>query len=207
VELADEAIRLARMVRRMAPQDGEVAGLLALMLLTDARRAARITADGDLVPLPDQDRTLWDRAAIAEGAALVDEALATGKSGQYQIQAAIAALHDEAPTADATDWPRILALYDVLERLTGNPVVSLNRAVAVAMVHGPEAGLRLLDGIQARMAHGSRIDAVRAHLHEMAGDTEAAIACYGAAARQATNVPEQHYLTERAARLRHGASP
>jgi RNA polymerase sigma factor (sigma-70 family) len=207
VELADEAIRLARMVRRKAPQDGEVAGLLALMLLTDARRAARITADGDLVPLPDQDRTLWDRTAIAEGTALVDEALATGKSGQYQIQAAIAALHDEASTADATDWPQILALYDVLERLTGNPVVSLNRAVAVAMVDGPEAGLRLLDGFEARMAHGSRIDAVRAHLHEMAGDTEAAIACYGAAARQATNLPEQHYLTERAARLRHGASP
>ena len=207
VELADEAIRLARMVRRMTPHDGEVAGLLALMLLTDARRAARISTEGDLVPLPEQDRGLWDQASIAEGVALLNEALATPNPGQYQIQAAIAALHDEAPTADATDWPQILGLYDVLERLTGNPVVSLNRAVAVAMVHGPEAGLRTLDSLDVRIGQSSRVDAVRAHLHEMAGDTAAAIACYAAAARQATNLAERHYLTARAAHLKHGVPP
>ena len=145
VELTREAIRLTRLVHRLAPDDGEVAGLLALMLLTDARRPARVRPDGALVPLAEQDRTLWDGAAIREGIALVETTLASGAVGPYQVQAAIAAIHAEAPSADATDWPQILALYDLLERLAPNPMVTLNRAVAAGMAHGPKAGLAVLD--------------------------------------------------------------
>ena len=203
-ELSAEAIRLTRIVQRLLPTDGEVAGLLALMLLIDARRAARTDSAGELIPLAEQDRALWDRALIAEGLTLIDSAVEQGAVGEYQIQAAIAALHDRAPNADDTDWPQILALYGLLERMTGNPVVTLNRAVAVAMVDGPAAGLALLDGIDERMAGHYRLDAVRAHLVEMAGDTEAAVALYRAAAGRTTSLPEQRYLAARAARLAQG---
>ena len=203
-ELSAEAIRLTRIVQRLLPTDGEVAGLLALMLLIDARRAARTDSAGELIPLAEQDRALWDRALIAEGVTLIDSAVEQGAVGEYQIQAAIAALHDRAPNADDTDWPQILALYGLLERMTGNPVVTLNRAVAVAMVDGPAAGLALLDGIDERMAGHYRLDAVRAHLVEMAGDTEAAVALYRAAAGRTTSLPEQRYLAARAARLAQG---
>jgi RNA polymerase sigma factor (sigma-70 family) len=202
-DLAGEAIRLARMVRRVLPDDGEVAGLLALMLLTDARRAARTDADGELVPLDRQDRSLWDREAIAEGVALVGEALSRGPVGAYQLQAAIAACHDEAERAEATDWPQILALYGVLLRMSDNPMVALNHAIAAAMVHGPATGLKLLEPLDAdqRMAASHRLDAVRGHLHEMAGDRRAAIAHYQAAARRTTSIPERNYLVAQAARL------
>jgi RNA polymerase sigma factor (sigma-70 family) len=202
-DLASEAIRLTRAVRLLMPEDPEVAGLLALMLLTDARRDARTTPDGELISLADQDRTRWDRAAIAEGTALVTEALPRGAVGPYQLQAAIAAVHDEAAHADATDWPQILALYTVLEQMTSNPMVTLGRATAVAMVHGPTAGLALLVPLEndARLAGSHRLDAVRAHLHDMAGDRERARACYEAAAARTTSTPEKHYLMMRAARL------
>ena len=203
-ELSDEAVRLTRMVQRLLPDDGEVMGLLALMLLIDARSAARTDAAGELVPLAEQDRAVWDRAQIAEGLALVDRALEQGAVGEYQLQAAIAAVHDRAPHADETDWSQILALYGLLERLTGNPVVTLNRAVAAAMADGPDAGLALLDGIDERMAGHYRLDAVRAHLLELAGDTEAARALYRAAAGRTTSLPEQRYLAGRAARLNQG---
>jgi predicted RNA polymerase sigma factor len=203
-ELSGEAIRLARIVQGLLPDDGEVAGLLALMLLIDARRAARTDAAGELVPLAEQDRGLWDRTQIAEGTALVDRAVELGAIGEYQLQAAIAAVHDRAASADETDWPQILALYELLERMTGNPVVTLNRAVAAGMADGPAAGLALLDGIDERMAGHYRLDAVRAHLLEMAGDTEAAMALYRAAAGRTTSLPEQRYLALRAARLRRG---
>ncbi len=204
-ELSDEAIRLTRMVHRLLPDDGEVTALLALMLLLDARRPARTTADGELVPLPEQDRTLWDRALIAEGVGLVDRAVAQASVGAYQLQAAIAAIHDRAPRAEDTDWPQILALYGLLDQMTGNPVVTLNRAVAMAMVHGPAAGLALLDTVDDRLAGHHRLDAVRAHLLEMAGDTDAAAAHYRAAASRTTSLPEQHYLARQAARLGTGA--
>ncbi|WP_203905887.1 RNA polymerase sigma factor, partial [Virgisporangium aliadipatigenens] len=167
-DLAAEAIRLARLLHRLLPADGEAAGLLALMLLTDARRAARTDADGWIVPLAEQDRGRWDAAAIAEGRALLARTLGAAPIGQYQIQAAIAALHDEAQTSADTDWPQILALYDVLERVTPGPLVTLSRAVAVAMVHGPTAGLALLGTLDGddRLAHTHRLDAVRAHLLE-----------------------------------------
>jgi RNA polymerase sigma factor (sigma-70 family) len=200
-DLADEAIRLARMVHRQLPDDAEVTGLLALMLLTDARRAARIDATGDLVPLAAQDRSRWDRRRIAEGLALLDSAIGAGSVGEYQLQAAIAALHDRAPDAAATDWPQILALYDLLERLTRSPVVTLNRAVATAMVDGPHAGLAVLDGLGDTIT-GHRVDVVRAHLLEMAGDDEGAATHFDAAARRTTNLPEQQYLTRQTARLR-----
>jgi RNA polymerase sigma factor (sigma-70 family) len=202
-DLTAEAIRLARAVRELLPHDGEVAGLLALMLLTDARRPARTRSDGALVPLAEQDRERWDRAAIDEGVALVTETLARGRAGPYQVQAAIAALHDEAVRAEDTDWPQILALYGVLERLSPNPVVTLNRAVALAMVRGPRAGLDLLASLEAegRLAGHHRLDAVRAHLLEMAGDHAAARARYEAAARLTTTLPERRYLEARAARL------
>ena len=203
-ELSDEAVRLTRMVQRLLPDDAEVMGLLALMLLIDARSAARTDAAGELVPLAEQDRAAWDRAQIAEGLALVDRALEQGAVGEYQLQAAIAAVHDRAPYADDTDWPQILALYGLLERMTGNPVVTLNRAVAAAMADGPAAGLALLDGIDERMAGHYRLDAVRAHLLELAGDTEAALALYRAAAGRTTSLPEQRYLAGRAARLHQG---
>ena len=200
-DLSDEAIRLTRMVHRMLPDDPEVAGLLALMLLIDARRPARTDASGDPIPLPEQDRTLWDAARIAEGVALLDPALTRGKVGEYQIQAAIAAIHDRSSRAADTDWPQILGLYGLLERMTGNPIVTLNRAIAAAMVDGPSAGLALLDGVEEALAGHYRLDAVRAHLLEMAGDTDAAVVHFRRAARRTTSLPEQRYLTTRAARL------
>ncbi len=202
-DLTAEAIRLARLLHRLLPDDGEAAGLLALMLLVDARRAARSGADGSIVPLDEQDRRRWDRSAIAEGLALVTRTLGAGPVGPYQVQAAIAALHDEAPSADATDWPQILALYEVLEQVAPGPVVRLGRAVALARVHGPAAGLALVGTLDddARMAHSHRLDAVRAHLLEEAGDLDAARECYLRAARSTSSVPEQRYLAVRAARL------
>ncbi|MFI6078522.1 RNA polymerase sigma factor [Actinoplanes sp. NPDC051343] len=201
VELCTEAIRLARLVHRLLPGDAEAAGLLALMLLTDARRPARADAGGDLIPLDEQDRTLWDRDLIAEGTALIDAAVQRGAVGEYQLQAAIAALHDRARTAAETDWRQIHALYELLERMTGSPVVALNRVVALAMVDGPRAGLKLLDDLGERAAGGHRRDAVRAHLLERAGETAAAIEAYRAAAAATTSLPERRYLTMRAARL------
>jgi predicted RNA polymerase sigma factor len=201
-ELSDEAIRLARIVRRLLPDDPEVAGLLALMLLIDARRPARTTADGELVSLAEQDRGLWDRALIAEGMALVDDAIAAGRVGEYQVQAAIAAVHDQTARAKDTDWAQILALYGLLEQMTGNPVVTLNRAVAAGMAHGPSAGLVMLDAVEDRLAGHYRLDAVRAHLLEMAGDTEEALVHYRRAADRTTSLAEQRYLAKRAARLR-----
>ena len=203
LELTREAIRLTREVRRLLPEDGEVAGLLALMLLTDARRAARTRPDGALVPLAKQDRALWDRGLIREGVDLVSDTLARAPLGPYQAQAAIAAIHDEAPRAQDTDWPQILALYDVLERLSPNPMVTLNRAVAVAMVHGPQAGLSLLATLDDddRIAAHHRLEVVRGHLLEMAGDDAAAITSYRTAARRTTSLPERRYLEGRAARL------
>jgi RNA polymerase sigma factor (sigma-70 family) len=203
VELSREAIRLARAVHQMLPDDGEVTGLLALMLLTDARRPARTGPGGELIPLAEQDRGLWDDKAIAEGVALITEAMAKGPVGPYRIQAAVAAVHDEAATVEETDWPQILALYGVLERMAPNPLVSLNRAVAAAMVHGPAAGLDILKVLESdgRLAEHHHLHAARAHLLEMAGDFEAAIESYRAAANRTTSLPERHYLTIRAAQL------
>jgi RNA polymerase sigma factor (sigma-70 family) len=203
VELTAEAIRLARMVHRLLPDDAEVAGLLALMLLTDARRVARTGPDGALIPMAEQDRSRWDPDAIAEGVALVTDALARGPVGPYQLQAAIAAIHDEAPDAEATDWPQIVALYELLLRIADNPVVRLNHAVAVAMVRGPGAGLELVGGLQAddRIAADHRLHAVRGHLLELAGERTAARNSYLAAARQTTSLPQQRYLHAQAARL------
>jgi RNA polymerase sigma factor (sigma-70 family) len=202
-DLSREAIRLARAVQRILPDDGEVAGLLALMLLTDARRKARTGPAGELIPLDEQDRTRWDQRAIAEGVALVSSALAKGAVGAYQLQAAIAALHDEAPRVEATDWPQILALYGLLLRMSDNPMVALNHAIATAMVHGPAAGLALLESLDAdeRLAGHHRLDAVRAHLLERSGDRAGAIACFRKAAGRTTSLPEQRYLMTRAARL------
>ncbi len=202
-ELAAEAIRLARMVHRLLPEDGEVTGLLALMLLTDARRPARAGPQGELIPLAEQDRSLWNAASIAEGVALITDALPKGATGPYQLQAAIAALHDEAPSAETTDWPQIVTLYALLLRIADNPVVALNHAVAVAMARGAQAGLALLDTLQAddRLADDHRLPAVRAHLLEMTGDRAGARDAYQAAARCATNLAQQRYLHARAARL------
>jgi predicted RNA polymerase sigma factor len=202
-ELTTEAIRLTRAVQRMLPEDGEVAGLLALMLLTDARRPARTTPDGGLVPLAEQDRARWNSSYIGEGVDLITRTLASAPLGPYQLQAAIAAVHDEATSADDTDWPQILQLYELLEGVSPGPMVTLNRAVAVGMVQGPAAGLVLLASLDSddRLAGHHRLDAVRAHLHEMAGDHAAARASYQAAARRTTSRPEQRYLEERAARL------
>ncbi|HEX5995875.1 MAG TPA: sigma-70 family RNA polymerase sigma factor [Jiangellales bacterium] len=202
-DLTAEAIRLARMVHAMLPEEAEVAGLLALMLLTDARRAARTDENGSLVPLPEQRRELWDRALIAEGTALLTRTLGAGPVGPYQVQAAIAAVHDEAPSADETDWPQILALYETLERLAPSPMITLNRAVAVAMVHGPRAGLALLGTLDAdqRMTNSHRLTATRGHLLELAGDVQGARECYQRAARMTASRPEQQYLSLRAARL------
>ncbi len=200
-ELSAEAIRLTRAVHALLSDHGEVAGLLALMLLTDARRPARTGPDGDLVPLDEQDRTLWDGRLIAEGVQLINDTIGKGAIGQYQLQAAIAALHDRAVRAADTDWPQILALYSLLERMSGNPMIALNTAVAEAMVHGPAAGLSLVDGLEDRLAGHYRLDAVRAHLYEMAGDTDAAIKHYRAAAARTASTPEQRYLTTKAARL------
>ena len=208
-DLTAEAIRLTRLLHRLLPGEAEAAGLLALMLLTDARRAARTDTDGRIVPLADQQRDRWDTAAIAEGQAILTRTLGTGPVGPYQLQAAIAALHDEPPTAGATDWPQILALYDVLTTVAPGPVVTLSRAVALAHVHGPRAGLALLGTLDTddRMAHSHRLEAVRAHLLEQAGDTAAARHSYLRAAKITASLPEQRYLELRAARLHQPAPP
>jgi RNA polymerase sigma factor (sigma-70 family) len=202
-ELTGEAVRLARELHRLVPGDGEVAGLLALMLLTDARRPARTAPDGSLVPLSEQDRSLWDAEAIAEGVALITRALSNAPLGPYQLQAAIAAVHDEAHSAEGTDWAQILALYNLLERTAPNPMVSLNRAVALAMVRGPAAGLAVLDTLSTdeRRAGFHHLVSVRAHLLEMAGDRDAARSGYREAARRTTSEPERRHLLTRAARL------
>jgi RNA polymerase sigma factor (sigma-70 family) len=200
-DLSGEAIRLTRLVHAAAPDDPELTGLLALMLLTDARRPARTGADGELVPLGEQDRTLWDRGLIAEGVALITEALRRGQMGEYQVQAAIAAVHDQAARHEDTNWSEILSLYGLLERMTGNPMVTLNRAVATAMAHGPSAGLALLDALDERLGDHHRLHSVRAHLLEMDGDTTTAIVEFRAAAARTSNLREQQYLTTKAARL------
>jgi len=197
-ELATEAIRLARMVRRLRPDDAEVAGLLALLLLTDARRPARTGPNGEPVPMAEQDRTRWTAKDIAEGVDLITTALAQGPPGPYQLQAAIAAVHDEAPSYAETDWPQIVGPYELLRQISDNPVVDLNHAVAVAMVDGPRKGLALLDN---RLDNDHRLHSVRAHLLEMAGDRTAARAAYREAARRATGLPQQRYLNARADRL------
>ncbi|TMQ91243.1 RNA polymerase sigma factor [Actinomadura soli] len=202
-DLTAEAIRLARALHRLLPDDGEVTGLLALMLLTDARRAARTGDDGLLIPLTEQDRTLWNQDAIGEGTALVTDALTWSPPGPYQLQAAIAAVHAEAARPEDTDWPQILALYRLLSHLSPNPMVTLNEAVAVAMVDGPSAGLDLLRPLDGddRVSGHHRLAAVRAHLLEMAGDPDAAREAYRQAARTTTSLPERRYLEARAARL------
>ncbi|GAB3964930.1 sigma factor-like helix-turn-helix DNA-binding protein [Actinoallomurus acanthiterrae] len=202
-DLAAEAIRLTRLVHRLLPGDGEVTGLLALMLLTDARRAARTGPDGALIPMAEQDRTLWNAGLIAEGVALITRALSDGPPGPYQLQAAIAALHDEAPDAETTDWPQILALYELLLRIRDNPVVRLNHVVAVAMARGPREALDLLARLEQedRLPADHRPTAVRAHLLEMAGRPAEARTAYAAAARRATSLPQRRYLNARAARL------
>ncbi|MFE4371035.1 RNA polymerase sigma factor [Streptomyces sp. NPDC056835] len=200
-DLAREAIRLTRALRRLLPREGAVTGLLALMLLTDARSAARTGPDGELIPLDEQDRSLWDPKAIAEGTALVTEALSQGPAGAYQLQSAIAALHDEAARAEDTDWPQILALYNILVRRAPEPMAELGRAVAVAMVRGPRAGLDEIAVLEDRLAGHHRLDAVRAHLLEKAGDIEGARAAYRLAAGGTLSVPEARYLRTRAAGL------
>jgi predicted RNA polymerase sigma factor len=204
-DLSNEAIRLTRGVHHLLPEDGEVAGLLALMLLTDARRPARSGPDGELISLAEQDRTLWDRAAVTEGIAIISGTLSRGSIGSYQLQAAIAAVHDEAARAEDTDWPQILALYGLLKRMSDNPMVTLNHAIAAAMVNGPAAGLELLKALDAdvRIAGHYRLDAVRGHLHEMAGSLGAATEHYRAAAARTASVPERNYLLIKAARLGH----
>ncbi|HEY3493356.1 MAG TPA: sigma-70 family RNA polymerase sigma factor [Polyangiaceae bacterium] len=203
VDLSSEAVRLARNVQQALPEDGEVLGLLALMLLTDARRAARTGPDGEIVPLDEQDRSRWDREAVDEGVELVSRALRRGAAGAYQIQAAIAAVHDEALRAEDTDWPQILGLYGLLLRMSDNPMVVLNHAVAAAMVHGPEHGLELLTALDAdpRLASHYRLAAVRGHLHERAGDSAAAVAAYRSAAAGTSSIPERNYLLMKAAKL------
>ncbi|MBV9268306.1 MAG: RNA polymerase sigma factor [Acidobacteriaceae bacterium] len=203
LELSSEAIRLTRSVRAVVPNDAEVAGLLALMLLPAARRAARSGPQEELIPLAEQDRSLWDRAEISEGVGLLTEALSRGTVGLYQLQAAIAAVHDEAARAEDTDWPQILALYDLLKRMSDNPMVTLNGAIAAAMVHGPGKGLELLRGLESdsRIATHHRLEAVRAHLLEMAGDSKKASEHYRIAASRTTSIPERNYLFARAARV------
>lgn len=201
VDLAEEAIRLARAVHAARPDDGEVTGLLALMLLTHARRPARLGEHGALVPLAEQDRGLWDEALIEEGADLVVRAVSRGRVGEYQLQAAIAAIHDDAARAEDTDWPQILAMYGLLVRMTGNPVIALNRAVAASVVHGPEAGFTLVAELEGELAGHHRLDAVKAHLHERSGDVEAAVRHYRAAAARTTSAAERQHLLARAARL------
>jgi RNA polymerase sigma factor (sigma-70 family) len=203
VDLSSEAIRLTRAVQQALPDEAEVLGLLALLLLTDARRAARSGPDGELIPLDEQDRSLWDREAIAEGVTLVGRALARGSVGAYQLQAAIAAVHDRALSAEHTDWPQILGLYGLLKSMSENPMVALNHAVAAAMVHGPEHGLELLAALDRdpRIAKHHRLAAVRAHLHERAGDRASAIAHYRSAAAGTSSTPERNYLLMKAAKL------
>jgi predicted RNA polymerase sigma factor len=208
IDLSAEALRLGRLLRQLLPDEPEVAGLLALMLLTEARRPARSTADGALVPLAEQDRTLWDRSLIVEGTALAGTALGHRPLGEYTAQAAVAALHDEAARYEDTDWARILSLYNRLEEMTDSPVVRLNRSIALAMVEGPDAGLRLLEEMAAsgQLAHSHRVRAVRAHLLEQKGDAEGARVEYAGAAAGTANQRERDYLTLRAARLG-GAGP
>ncbi|MFE2035012.1 RNA polymerase sigma factor [Streptomyces scopuliridis] len=203
VELSREAIRLTRAAHELLPDDSEVAGLLALMLLTHARSAARTGPAGELIPLAEQDRGLWDARAIDEGTTLLTATLPRGPLGPYQVQAAVAAVHDEAATVEDTDWPQILALYGVLEQLSANPVVSMNRAVAVAMVRGADAGLDIIKALETdgRLAGNHRLYVARAHLLEMAGDRQGALANYREAAHRTTSLPERHYLTLRAARV------
>ena len=200
-DLSGEGIRLARTVHAALPDDPEVIGLLALMLLTDARRPARTRPDGELVPLAEQDRTLWDPKLVAEGVALITGALRQGRVVEYQVQAAIAAVHDQAPRYGDTDWAEILSLYGLLERMTGNPMVTVNRAVAMAMAYGPRAGLELLEGLGQQLGDHHRLHAVRGHLLEMAGDTKSALAEFRTAAALTTNLREQHYLITEAARM------
>jgi RNA polymerase sigma factor (sigma-70 family) len=205
-DLSQEAIRLARAVQTLLPKEPEAAGLLALMLLTDARRAARTRPDGSLVQLAEQDRSRWNQRQINEGIHFVGVALAEGPPGPYVLQAAIAAVHDQAEHYDDTDWPQILHYYELLETVSANPVVTLNHAVAVAMVHGPQAGLAMVADLDAdgRLAGQHRLDAVRGHLLEMAGDAGAAAEAYLAAARLTTSIPERRYLETRAARVNDG---
>jgi RNA polymerase sigma factor (sigma-70 family) len=202
-DLTAEAIRLTRMLVGLVPGETEVTGLLALMLLTDARRAARTDPDGSIVPLAEQRRDLWNAAQIEEGVALLTRTLGSGPVGPYQLQAAIAAVHDEAPSAEETDWREILALYEVLEVVSPGPAVTLNKAVALAMVEGPRAGLALVGTLDEddRLAHSHRLEAVRAHLLEMARERDAARESYLRAARMTASLPEQRYLTLRAAKL------
>ena len=202
-DLSAEAIRLTRMVHSLLPDDAEVTGLLALMLLTEARKPARTGPDGRLIPMAEQDRSRWDAGRIAEGVALISDALPRGPTGPYQLQAAITAIHDESPNAEATDWAQIIALYELLMQISDNPVVALNHAVAVAMVRGASDGLDLIDKLDAdeRIADDHRLHAVRAHLLEMAGDHRAARDSYENAARRTTSVPQQRYLNARAANL------
>jgi RNA polymerase sigma factor (sigma-70 family) len=204
VDLSNEAVRLARAAHGLLPENGEVTGLLALMLLTDARRPARCGPNGEIVPLDEQDRSLWDRATITEGVQLVTDALSGGAVGSYLLQAAIAAVHDEAERAEDTDWPQILALYGVLMQLSDNPMVALNRAVAVAMVEGPDKGLQLLTALDqdARIKDHYRLAAVRAHLLERSGQIESAIKHYAKAAEMTASIPERDYLLLKIARLR-----
>jgi RNA polymerase sigma factor (sigma-70 family) len=207
VDLAEEAIRLARALQAGLPDDTEVSGLLALMLLVHARHRARTAPDGSLIPMAEQDRGRWDRDLIAEGTALLTAALPRGPAGPYQLQAAIAAVHDEAASAEATDWPQIAALYEVLLRLDDNPVVALNHAVAVSMTTGPRAGLELIQQLEAdpRINADRRFHAVRAHLLETVGEEAAALEAYRAAARAATNLQQQRYLNQQISRLAQGA--
>jgi RNA polymerase sigma factor (sigma-70 family) len=204
-DLSAEGIRLARLLRRLLPGDAETAGLLALMLLTDARRAARVATDGALIPLAEQDRANWDRALIGEGSALIEQTLATTTAlGPYQLQAAIAAVHDEAACLADTDWAEILGLYELLARVSPGPMVSLGRAVAVAMVHGPAAGLDAAAELAGPLARHHRYHAVRGHLLEMAGEPAAAAAEYATAARYATNAAEKRYLGRQSQRVLEG---
>ncbi len=202
-DLSHEGIRLTRMALQLQPENTETAGLLALMLLTDARRHARTGADDELISLAQQNRLLWDREQIAEGVALLSAVLPKGSVGPYQLQAAIAAVHDEALRPEDTDWHQILVLYDLLKRMSENPMVILNHAIAAAMVHGPKQGLALLDALAGdrRIAEHHRMDAVRAHLLEMAGDSQGAATYYRAAAAKTGNFPERNYLLTQAARL------
>ena len=200
-DLSGEAIRLTRTVHTLLPDNGQITGLLALMLLNDARRPARTGSAGELIPLAEQDRTLWNKDYITEGVALAVEAFGTPPLGEYQLQAAIAALHDEVDRAEDTDWPQILALYGLLEDLSGNPMVKLNRAIAAAMVKGPDAGLKLLEPLDEELGGHYRLDSVRGHLYELRGDYETAAKHFREAARGTTSLPERDYLTRKAAAL------
>jgi len=202
-ELAKEAIRLTKCVHTLLPDDPEVMGLLALMLLTDVRRATRSASNGEVVALTEQDRGRWDQNEIGQGVALLESALSKGAIGPYQLQAAIAALHDEAPRAEDTDWTQILALYEMLKHMSDNPMVRLNHAIAIAMVRGPAEGLKMLDEIDSEgcLEGHYRLNSVRANLLELAGDHDAAVVHYKAAAERTNSLPERNYLVTQAARL------